>query len=133
MEILNNYSGLISLIAAIAAIGAIIVPFVILKKQRKYEAEKEELAKKEMAEMERKDAQAELDAIGVIPFGAPGFTRMDLARVNYLKKKAGRRNSQPDPKLLCPSLLPLLPASSPSPASAPGPAISCPGAYGPLS
>ena len=35
MEILNNYSGLISLIAAVAAIGAIIVPFVILKKQRK--------------------------------------------------------------------------------------------------
>lgn len=91
MEILNNYSGLISLIAAVAAIGVIIVPFVILKQQRKYEAEKEELAKKEMAEMERKEAQAELDAIGVIPFGAPGFTRMDLARVNYLKKKAGRR------------------------------------------
>ena len=44
MEILNNYSGLISLIAAVAAIGAIIVPFVILKQQRKYEAEKEELA-----------------------------------------------------------------------------------------
>ena len=65
MEILNNYSGLISLVAAVAAIGAIIVPFVIFKKQRKYEAEKEELAKKEMAEMERKDAQAELDAMGV--------------------------------------------------------------------
>lgn len=93
MEILNNYSGLISLIAAVAAIGAIIVPFVIFKKQRKYEAEKEERAKKEMAEMERKEAQAELDAIGVIPFGAPGFTRMDLARVNYLKKRQAEGNS----------------------------------------
>ena len=90
MEILNNYSGLISLIAAVAAIGAIIVPFVILKQQRKYEAEKEELAKKEMAKREREEAQAELDAIGIIPFGAPGFSRMDLAKVNYLKKKAGR-------------------------------------------
>lgn len=90
MEILNNYSGLISLIAAIAAIGAIIVPFVILKKQRKYEAEKEIQTKKEMAEMERKEAQAELDAIGVVPATGWGFTRMDLARVNYLKKKAGR-------------------------------------------
>ena len=81
----------VSLLSFFAALAAVIVPIVIFKKQRKYEAEKEELAKKEMAEMERKDAQAELDAIGVIPFGAPGFTRMDLARVNYLKKKAGRR------------------------------------------
>ena len=91
MEILNDYSGLISLIAAIAAIGAVIVPIIVFKKQRKYEAEKEEQARKEMAEMERNEAQAKLDAIGIIPFGAPGFTRMDLARVNYLKKKAGRR------------------------------------------
>jgi len=91
MEMLNNYSGLISLVAAIAAIGAVIVPFIVLKKQRKYEVEKEELAKKELAEMDRKEAQAELDAIGIIPFGAPGFSRMDLARVNYLKKKVGRR------------------------------------------
>ena len=90
MEMLNNYSGLISLVAAIAAIGAVIVPFIVLKKQRKYEVEKEELAKKELAEMDRKEAQAELDAIGIIPFGAPGFSRMDLARVNYLKKKVGR-------------------------------------------
>lgn len=91
MEVLNDYSGLISLIAAFGAIGAIIVPFIILNKQRKYEAEKEEQAKKEMAEMERKEAQAELDAIGVIPSTGWGFTRMDLARVNYLKKKVGRR------------------------------------------
>ena len=87
MEILNNYSGLISLIAAVAAIGAIIVPFVILKQQRKYEAEKE------MAEMERKDAQAELDAMGVTdaPISLYGYSKMEIARVSYLKKKAGRR------------------------------------------
>lgn len=92
MEILNNYSGLISLIAAVATIGAIIVPFVILKKQRKYEAEKEELAKKEMAEMERKDAQAELDAMGVTaaPISLYGYNKMQIARARYLWKKAGR-------------------------------------------
>lgn len=81
----------ISLLSFFAALAAVIVPILIFKKQRKYEAEKEELAKKEMAEMERKDAQAELDAIGVVPATGWGFTRMDLAKVNYLKKKAGRR------------------------------------------
>ena len=93
MEILNNYSGLISLIAAVAAIGAIIVPFVIFKKQRKYEAEKEELAKKEMAEMERKDAQTELDAMGVTdaPISLYGYSKMEIARARYLWKKAGKR------------------------------------------
>ena len=93
MEILNNYSGLISLIAAVAAIGAIIVPFVILKKQRKYEAEKEIRAKKEMAEMERKEAQAELDAMGVTDsgFSLYGYSKRDIARAKYLRKKAGRR------------------------------------------
>lgn len=80
----------ISLLSFFAALAAVIVPIVIFKKQRKYEAEKEELAKKEMAKREREEAQAELDAIGIIPFGAPGFSRMDLAKVNYLKKKAGR-------------------------------------------
>ncbi len=92
MEILNNYFGLISLIAAVAAIGAIIVPFVIFKKQRKYEAEKEEQAKKEMAEMERKDAQAELDAMGVTaaPISLYGYNKMQIARARYLWKKAGR-------------------------------------------
>lgn len=93
MEILNNYSGLISLVAAIAAIGAIIVPFVIFRKQRKYEAEKEEQAKKEMAEMERKNAQAELDAMGVTdaPISLYGYSKMEIARARYLRKKAGRR------------------------------------------
>lgn len=81
----------ISLLSFFAALAAVIVPIVIFKKQRKYEAEKEEQARKEMAEMERKEAQAELDAIGIVPATGWGFTRMDLARVNYLKKKAGRR------------------------------------------
>ncbi len=80
----------ISLLSFFAALAAVIVPIVIFKKQRKYEAEKEEQARKEMAEMERKEAQAELDAIGIVPPTGWGFTRMDLARVNYLKKKAGR-------------------------------------------
>ena len=87
LDWINQNSGLFSLLAVIASV---IVPIVIYKKQRKYEAEKEELAKKEMAKREREEAQAELDAIGIIPFGAPGFSRMDLAKVNYLKKKAGR-------------------------------------------
>ena len=90
MEILNNYSGLISLVAAVAAIGAIIVPFVILKKQRKYEAEKERLAKEEIKRREKQDAEDALDAIGVIPATWYGFSRMDMAKVNYLRKKAGR-------------------------------------------
>lgn len=80
----------ISLLSFFAALAAVIVPIVIFKKQRKYEAENEEQARKEMAERERKEAQAELDAIGVIPATGWGFTRMDLAKVNYLKKKAGR-------------------------------------------
>ena len=93
MEILNNYSGLISLMAAVAAIGAIIVPFVILKKQRKYEAEKEKQAKKEMAKREREEAQAELDAMGVTdaPISLYGYSKMEIARASYLWKKAGRR------------------------------------------
>ncbi len=80
----------ISLLSFFAALAAVIVPIVIFKKQRKYEAEKEEQARKEMAEMERKEAQAELDAIGIVPATGWGFTRMDLARVKLLKKKAGR-------------------------------------------
>ena len=80
----------ISLLSFFAALAAVIVPIVIYKKQRKYEAEKEEQARKEMAEMERKEAQAELDAIGIVPATGWGFTRMDLARVKLLKKKAGR-------------------------------------------
>lgn len=80
----------ISLLSFFAALAAVIVPIVIFKKQRKYEAEKEEQARKEMAEMERKEAQAELDAIGIVPATGWGFTRMDLARVKFLKKKAGR-------------------------------------------
>ncbi len=93
MEMLNNYSGLISLVAAIGAIGAVIVPIVIFRKQRKYEAEKEELAKKEMAKREREDAQAELDAMGVTDsgFSLYGYSKRDIARAKYLRKKAGRR------------------------------------------
>ena len=65
MEILNNYFGLISLIAAVAAIGAIIVPFVIFKKQRKYEAEKEEQAilRKEWIAKFKANFRAQLDNI----------------------------------------------------------------------
>lgn len=83
----------ISLLSFFAALAAVIVPIVIFKKQRKYEAEKEEQAKKEMAEMERKDAQAELDAMGVnsSPFSLSGYSKMEIARAKYLWKKAGRR------------------------------------------
>lgn len=93
MEMLNNYSGLISLIAAIAAIGAVIVPVIIYRKQRKYEAAKDELARKEMAKREREEAQAELDAMGVTdaPISLYGYSKMEIARAKYLWKKAGRR------------------------------------------
>jgi hypothetical protein len=37
MEILNNYSGLISLIAAVGAIGAVIVSIIIYRLQRQNE------------------------------------------------------------------------------------------------
>ena len=83
----------ISLLSFFAALAAVIVPIVIFKKQRKYEAEKVELAKKEMAEMERKEAQAELDAMGVTnaPISLYGYSKMEIARARYLWKKAGRR------------------------------------------
>lgn len=83
----------ISLLSFFAALAAIIIPIVIFKKQRKYEAEKEKQAKEEMAEMERKDAQAELDAMGVTaaPISLYGYNKMQIARARYLWKKAGRR------------------------------------------
>ena len=46
-----------------------------------------------MAEMERKEAQAELDAMGInsSPFSLSGYSKMEIARAKYLWKKAGRR------------------------------------------
>ena len=83
----------ISLLSFFAALAAVIVPIVIYKKQRKYEVEKEEQARKEMAEMERKEAQAELDAMGInsSPFSLSGYSKMEIVRAKYLWKKAGRR------------------------------------------
>jgi predicted histidine transporter YuiF (NhaC family) len=83
----------ISLLSFFAALAAVIVPIVIYKKQRKYEAEKEEQTKKEMARREREDAQAELDAMGInsSPFSLSGYSKMEKARAKYLWKKTGRR------------------------------------------
>ena len=83
----------ISLLSFFAALAAVIVPIVIFKKQRKYEVEKEEQARKEMAKMERMEAQAELDAMGInsSPFSLSGYSKMEIARAKYLWKKAGRR------------------------------------------
>lgn len=90
LEWINQNSGLFSLLAVIASV---IVPIVIFKKQRKYEVEKEEQARKEMAKMERMEAQAELDAMGInsSPFSLSGYSKMEIARAKYLWKKAGRR------------------------------------------
>ena len=90
LDWINQNSGLFSLLAVIASV---IVPIVIFKKQRKYEAEKEKQAKEEMAEMERKEAQAELDAMGVTGalISLYGYSKMEIARARYLWKKAGRR------------------------------------------
>jgi hypothetical protein len=46
-----------------------------------------------MAEMERQEAQAELDAMGVTdaPISLYGYSKMEIARARYLWKKAGRR------------------------------------------
>lgn len=89
MNYLNEYAGLISLVAALAAIGAVIVPFYIYKKQREDQRrDAEENRKKEI-----QDAQAELDAMGVnsSPFSLYGYSKMEIARAKYLWKKAGKR------------------------------------------
>ena len=90
MELLNQCSGLFSLLAVLAAV---IVPIIIFKKQYKNDAEKERLVKKETAERERQDAQAELDAMGInsSPFSLSGYSKMEIARAKYLWKKTGRR------------------------------------------
>lgn len=83
----------VSLLSFFAALAAVIVPIVIFKKQRKYDEEKERLAKEETAKRERQDAQDELDAMGVnmSPFSLYGYSKIEIARAKYLWKKAGRR------------------------------------------
>lgn len=76
----------ISLLSFFAALAAVIVPIVIFKKQRKYEAEKEKQARKEMAEMKRKETQAKLDAMSVTdaPISLYGYSKMEIVRAKYL-------------------------------------------------
>ncbi|MDO4947360.1 MAG: hypothetical protein Q4E52_07255 [Fibrobacter sp.] len=78
---------IISVLTLLTTIAGIVVSVVLYKKQKKDAA----LAEKKRKEEEWRDAKDKLDAIGVIPFGAPGFSRMDLAKVAYLKVKARRR------------------------------------------
>lgn len=97
MEILNQYSGLFSLLAVLAAV---IVPIVVYKLQRRNDEkaalerdEKEKIAQKELERIERQDAEDELKAMGVnsSPFSLCGYSKMEIARAKYLWKKAGRR------------------------------------------
>lgn len=89
MEILNNYSGLISLIAAVAAIGAVIVPVIIFKKQRKYDEE----AERNRIKNERQDVQDELASLrSHSPFPMSENERARYSRSAYLDKRLERLN-----------------------------------------
>jgi len=90
MEILNNYSGLISLIAAIGAIGAVIVPIVIFRKQRKYDEEAEQRRKQEI----RQDAHDRLEAKRIAnesPFARLAGVADEVEEKTYLEIRAKRR------------------------------------------
>ena len=101
MEILNNYSGLISLVAAIAAIGAVIVPIVIFRKQRKYdeEAERRSIEREHQAEQRhkqeiRQDAQDRLNAkryANKDHFAKLAGVAKELEETTYLEMKSNRR------------------------------------------
>lgn len=101
MEMLNNYSGLISLVAAIAAIGAVIVPIVIFKKQCKYDEdaeqrsiERERLAAQRRKQEIRQDAQDRLEAKRIAnesPLARLAGVTDELEEKTYLEIRAKRR------------------------------------------
>ena len=76
MELLNEYSGLFSLLAVVASVVAIMVAVVIYRKQKKEHLQ---------------DLKDELDAMeenSVFPMGLA--ERKYYGRKSYLKKKLGR-------------------------------------------
>ena len=90
LDWINQNSGLLSLLAVLAAV---IVPIVIFRKQRKYDELKEKRTKDEIARRELQDAQDELNAMNEhspFPYTSE-IDRLIRARANYLNKRLNRR------------------------------------------
>ena len=85
-EILNQHSGLLSLLAVLAAV---LVPFWIDRKQQK----REKIREKKRTENECQDLIDELSSIKDMdssPFPLSDEMRAKHAKINYLKRKLDR-------------------------------------------
>ena len=87
MEWLNNNPGLISMVGAIAAISAAVIPIFIYRLQRK----NERIALRERKEKERQDLLDELGAMNShSPFPMSEIERLVCAKREYLQKRLSR-------------------------------------------
>ena len=86
MELANL---IISALTFVATIAGIVVAIVIYGKQRKFDVETEQERKR----VERQALQDELDSFGITNsgFSLEGYSRGDLARYKYLKKRLQKR------------------------------------------
>ncbi len=87
MEILNQYSGVFSLLAVIASV---VVPIIIFRKQRKYDEEAERRRKQEI----RQDAQDRLNAkryANKDSFAKLAGVTKEVEETTYLEMKLKRR------------------------------------------
>ena len=87
MEILNQYSGVFSLLAVIASV---VVPIIIFRKQRKYDEEAERRRKQEI----RQDAQDRLNAkryANEDSFAKLAGVTKEVEETTYLEMKLKRR------------------------------------------